>query len=115
MSYTLHQVKRLNRWVSCGTHAPLRDFNGKIYHYGTNRIYTVVIEWNRHNDDIPYNISIRNGRGYQELGNGIIDNEGTIIIYRINTLPKYKSHIDKICAEADLRCDIKDFIETVLL
>lgn len=115
MSYTLHQVKRLDRWPSCGTHAPLCDFNGKIYHHGTNRIYTVVIEWDRHNDDTPYNISVRNGRGHQELGTGTIDKDGTIILYDINTLPKYKSHIDKICAEADLRCDIKDFIETVLL
>lgn len=115
MSYTLHQVKRLDRWTSCGTHAPLCDFNGKIYHYGTNRIYTVVIEWNRHNDDTPYNISVRNGRGYQELGRGTIDNDGTIRLDEINILPKYKSHIDKICAEADLRSDIKEFIETVLL
>ena len=115
MSYTLHQVKKLDRWPSDGTHAALCDFNGKIYHYGTNRIYTIVVEWNRFNENIPYSISIRNGRGRQEIGHGTIDNSGSVLIDEINTLPKYKNQVDKICAEADLRVDIKEFIENVLL
>ena len=72
-------------------------------------------------NDLLFDSGITNAKQLRQMLHNVsaqpddIDKDGIIILYDINTLPKYKSHIHKICAEASLRCDIKDFIETVLL
>ena len=108
--YSLHKVKELDRWSRNGGRSYLISFNGAIYNFETDRIYTIVVDGRGDR----YNISVRDGRGHREIGKGHIEGAKVIMDY-LKPLPKYKDILKEIDAQIYVEQDIKHFIENVLI